>query len=130
MKHLSILDSEQLLRRIPPVHIVPKNGKLGISSAAFKNTTDTYEMSVDLSSKLVSQLDSVKKYPDNWLVSLTAKVVRKLNQGVISQPLRDNNAHGSVWGIKTKSVRNKFVSQCVFIKPSKTVLFFAGIFQN
>ena len=113
----SISDSENLLRRIDPEHHIVPDGKGGVrlSSAAFSNTTGTNEMSVHISSKLASQTDTLKSFPDFYLISFTALTARKLSQGVIPDPLPRDLSHGEVCGDKPKKIQRQFIQNSTWI---------------
>lgn len=122
----SISDSENLLRRInPDYHIVPDGkGGMRLSTAAFSNSHGTDEMSVNISSKLTSPTDTLKSYPNFYLVSFTALTARELHQGVIPDPSPQDSSHGEVCGNKTKSIQKKFIEKSKWIKspPSHSTL--------
>lgn len=120
----SILDSEVLLRRLPPDWVVAGDqGRMKISSAAFKHD----ELSVQIESLLRQQgrpvEDALKGYPDNSLCSITAGLARELGQGVVydTEPPNDR-AHGLVLGKKTKSVANRFAREAKWVVPSEAPL--------
>lgn len=116
-----IIDSEVLLRRLPPLWVVAGDqGRMKISSAAFRHD----ELSIQFESLLGQQgrpvEDALKGYPDNLLCSITAGLAHELGQGVVydTEPPNDP-AHGLVLGKKTKSVANRFAREAKWVIPSE-----------
>ena len=116
----SIPDDERLLRRIPKSwYRLDDTGRVRISSAAFKH----YEMSVYLAS-VVTQTgrkskDLLSNYPNYGLASVTAAVVRELDQIVLRDSTRKEPAHALVVGKKTRSVARRIRNKCEWIiKPN------------
>lgn len=70
-------------------------------------------MSVQLHSVLVglgmAPDDLLKEYPSFSLVSFAAGDARALGQAVAADPLKNDPAHGSVCGKKTKSIQNGLI---------------------
>jgi len=102
----NIPDEEVLLRRIHPVYLVENKERTGrrLSTAAFKNTTGTNSMSVQIKRFLDQAIDALRGFDGQFLVSFTAGFVRGLNprQGVTHCPTPDDDSHGDVWGAKPK----------------------------
>lgn len=123
----SVLDSENLWRRIHPAHIVPdaNRGSLRPSSAAFGDSEDGSPMSVYLSS-LVQQSDRrpadlLSDWRSFGLASIGAGNVRLLHLGVVRDPLPEEPAHGLVTGPKPRSVQRKLAKASTWvILPSPT----------
>ena len=106
-----IVDDDELYRRFPSKMWLKENGKL--SSAAFHNTSDTDDMSVDLarlSSPPITALDH-----SNGVAVFTAGFARSLTQRVYHSPQPDNKAHSTVEGKKTKSISRKFANKAKII---------------
>ena len=111
-----ILDDDEILRRILDDWI-KENGN--ISSAAFQNTSNTDDMSVNLS-RLTTPEETVSEYPSCGVASFLAGFARELDQKVLHDPILDNIAHSTVRGKKTKSIRKKFAKgSTVILSPSK-----------
>ena len=113
MKILEILDEDELYRRVPLLWI--KEGG-NISSAAFQNTTNTDDMSVDLG-KLTTPKRTASAKKGCGVVSFNAGLARKNKQEVLHTPTFQNYAHSTVRGKKTKSIRRELAkgSRIVFL---------------
>ena len=120
----TITSGERLLRRVPPLHIVP-DPKFAtgyrVSSAAFDDT----EMSVDLAAVRVASgepLTSCLAGHDGYgLVSITAGLARTHRQEVRRDPIPENLAHGLVVGAKTRAVKKAFYEACVWVHDPRAL---------
>ena len=111
-----ILDHDELFRRILDDWI-QENGN--ISSAAFKNTSNADDMSVNLA-RLTTPKETISEYPHCGVASFLAGFARELGQKVLHDPILDNIAHSTVRGKKTKSIRKKLAKgSTVILSPSK-----------
>lgn len=99
----TIYDADELYRRVAEYWIKENNL---ISSAAFTNTSDTDEMSVDLSRLTTPQATTLNE-PNYGVASFLASIARELDQEVFHSPNQDNLAHSTVKGKKTRSIRKK-----------------------
>ena len=97
----NIYDEDELYRRVNEQWI-KEDGV--ISSAAFQNTSNTDEMSVDL-----ARLTNIEKTSLNnskyGVASLKTIDVRKLDQEVFHSPEQDNYAHSTVKGNKNTRIK-------------------------
>ncbi len=97
----TIYDEDELYRRVNEQWI-KEDGV--ISSAAFQNTSNTDEMSVDL-----ARLTNIEKTSLNnskyGVASLKTIDVRKLDQEVFHSPEQDNYAHSTVKGNKNTRIK-------------------------
>lgn len=116
-----ILDDAQLWRRVCPAWIIldENHGGVRVSSQAFHDSSDGTPMSV-LISDLVRQTgrdenDVIASFPGYCLASFTAGVARANRQGVAHTPTRDEPAHGSVFGPKTKSIERALARSCEWV---------------
>ena len=116
----SILDEERLLRWVTPSQIIPEEGGLRISSAAFNNP----ELSVNIETLMVLQgrkpeslLDAL---PGFALTSIKAKQVRAFDLPIVldCEPPEDP-AHALVLGKKSKSFTNEMKRSHVWVVPPK-----------
>jgi hypothetical protein len=118
----SISDQDQLLRRIPPQHLVfdSNKGAYRPSSAAFDDSPDGSPMSVLIADVMLqegrSPLAALKGHPDFSLVSIKAGLVRQCGQKIVRNPLPQEKAHGLVVGKKTNSVRKRLARNAIWIK--------------
>lgn len=118
---LSILDTEDLWRNIPPFHIVlDKNtGAKRISKAAFEDHPNGSPMSVTLGSEVINAgrqpTDVLANLSGFCLASVKAFVVRSLGQGIVRKPLPFEPAHAEVFGKKTDSIRKNMATQATWI---------------
>lgn len=113
----SILEHDRLLRRVSANQLCPEaDGSQRPSSAVFKNTDKNTELSINIESLMTAQggvpEDSLKSYPGQYLVSVTAGQVRE--QGPDYPIVKDNElpqdpAHGLVLGKKTGRFANAMV---------------------
>ncbi|MEX0866918.1 MAG: hypothetical protein WD030_06130 [Pirellulales bacterium] len=117
----SILDEEELWRRVPPRLIIFDNN-LGVyrpTSSAFVDSPDGSPMSVVMASeaeKLNRTADSVLIGHEGYsLVSIKVSFVRSLNLGVVRNPLPNEQAHALVFGNKTKSVQRKLAKSAIWV---------------
>ncbi len=81
-------------------------------------------MSVALGVLLIAtELDPeivLEGYPDFGLLSLSAGYLRSLHLGVVAEPTEAEPWHGSVYGKKTGSIRDKLAAAGVWVRrPSK-----------
>jgi len=117
----SILNDDELWRRIPPWHVVEDGNRGGkrISKAAFEDHPDGSPMSVVLADEVkATGRDAhsiVEGYEEFCLASVTAGLARDLNQGVMRKPLDDEPAHAEVFGKKTDGVRKGFAREAVWV---------------
>jgi len=113
----TIKDDEDLWRRIHPNWIVMDEnaGARRVSSAAFDDSLDGTPLSV-LLEKVVIETDRTAEdvmasYPRYPLASITAETARANQQGVAQTPQKDEPAHASVFGPKTKSIK-RAIAKC------------------
>lgn len=117
----SILDGDDLWRRIPPWHVVEDKNRGGkrISKAAFEDHPDGSPMSVLLAKEVTaSGRDAhsvIADYDDFCLASVPAGLARSLNQGIVRKPLDDEPAHAEVFGKKTDGVRKRFAREAIWV---------------
>ena len=117
-----IRDDGQMLRRIPPFHIVSDEslGRLRPSSAAFDDDRDGSPMSVYCRDTIELGGGNIERvmagHDDGYaLAGVTAGQFRSRDQTVHSDPLPDEIAHALVCGPKTDSNRKKFRQQAVWV---------------
>ncbi len=103
MKAEEILNEDELYRRFLDVYLKYDGS---ISSAAFHNTSNTDDMSVDLA-RLTTPEKTVSEYPGLGVASFLAGLARKLKQQVLHDPIPTNIAHSTVRGKKTRSISKK-----------------------
>lgn len=114
----SLRDDDEFYRAInPDVHLKP-NGTL--SSAAFCNSTNTNELSVDWA-ELSTPAQTVGRFP-NWpagkcVASVTAETCSVHNQSIEYSPTRKNPAHSGIIGNKTASTRKKLARAANLLDP-------------
>ena len=88
----TILDEAELWRRIPSWHIVPDEniGRKRPSSAAFEDHPDGSPMSVILGQEVLASgreaSSVIEDLGDFSLASITAKLARSLEQGIVRRP--------------------------------------------
>jgi hypothetical protein len=116
-----IPDDEVLLRRLVPDWIVPgEQGRMRISSAAFKHR----EMSILFLTLLRQQRrqieDALTGHPGDSLCSITVGLARKLGQEIAydTGPPHDP-AHGLVMGKKTQAIASQFARAAQWVIPSE-----------
>ena len=111
-----ILDEDEIYRRILDDWI-KEDGRP--SSAAFQNTSNTNDMSVNLA-RLTSPEKTVSEYPNCGVASFLAGFARELEQQVIHKPISDNLAHSTVRGKKNIRIRRKLVegSTVILLPPN------------
>ena len=116
----AISDNARLWRRIHPlwyqVDAVP--GKRRLTSAAFDDSPDRSPMSVVLADHPdapQSDAECLSLFAGYGLAELSAGSARRQNQRVAHTPTRDEPAHGSVIGKKTKSVKNALRDYAVLL---------------
>ena len=97
----TIYDDDELYRRINEQWI---KGNGDISSAAFQNTSNTDEMSVDLA-RLINIKKTALKNPEYGVASFMAIGARNLGQKVFHSPEQDNDAHSTVKGRKNARIK-------------------------
>ena len=120
---LTIPGEAQLLRRIPPRHLVKdeNSGHLRPSSAAFDNHPDGSPMSVILADVLAQTgrdpAAALTGYEGFALASITAGLVRECGQGVAREPLPDEPAHAVVFGEKPKRIQRKLAKGSRWVVP-------------
>lgn len=107
-----ILNHDELYRRVPDFWIKENS----ISSAAFQNTSNTDDMSVDLA-RLTSPIETVSEYPDCGVASFLAGNARNLGQQVLHDPVPQNLAHSTVRGKKNSRIRKKLAECSKIILP-------------
>lgn len=114
----TIPDDEDLYRRIAKDWLVKDEatGRLRLSSAAFRDNRK--EISVHLSS-LITASDSLSRGGDGiiGLVSITAGQARSLDQGVVRDPLPDDEAHALICGRQSKTTRRHLAATAVWVCP-------------
>jgi hypothetical protein len=94
----TILDGDDLFRRVHPKHIVAdekSDGGFRLSTAAFT----PIELSVDVA-KETTPARCLDKYPEHSLVAFSAGLARSVDQIVTHAPEPDNTAHALVVGKK------------------------------
>ena len=102
---LTIVDSDRLLRRIPPIQVVRESdGNVRPSSAAFKDP----ELSVNIESLMIEQgrliEEAVGGMPGFSLVAMHAGSVRGFGHPIVKDASPPNDpAHGLVLGKKSKA---------------------------
>ena len=96
-----IYDHDELFRRIVN-DWVKEDGSL--SSAAFQNTSNTNDMSVNLA-RLTTPKETISEFPHCGVAKFLTKLARALNQQVLHDPIPKNIAHTTVKGNKTKSIK-------------------------
>lgn len=108
-----IRNEDELYRRVPD-YWVKENGN--ISSAAFQNTSDTDEMSVDLA-RLTTPVKASLNNPKFGVTSIIAGYVRQLEQKVYHEPIVENPAHSTVKGKKTRGIMRSLAKNAKLILP-------------
>jgi uncharacterized OsmC-like protein len=122
----SVTDETDLLRRIPPWHLVKdkNSGAIRISSAAFEDDDEHDPMSVYLASILsANQRDASSVligHEGFALASITAGLAREKRQTVHPDPLAHESSHAVVCGDK-RSGGNKCAKK-VFAKSAKWII--------
>ena len=106
MHVLEILNEDELYRRIPLFWMKPNGNP---SSAAFQNSTGTDDMSVDLG-RLTTPEKTASVKEGCGVASFYASLARENKQEVLHTPSVKNDAHSSVRGKKTKSIRRKLAN--------------------
>ena len=108
-------DDTTLFRRVHPAHFKVENGEMRITSAAFRNTTDTQNMSVDIEELLgesdLTPQDCLDGYEGFGLARFDVGLCHELDQIVRSSPVEGNPAHGDVIGHKTRTTMRQFASR-------------------
>jgi hypothetical protein len=111
-----IFDTDDLYRRFPDDHIRPDGS---LSSAAFQNTSNTDDMSVNLA-KLTTLEETISGFPDFGVASFLAGLARELDQQVLHDPIPDNGAHSIVRGKKSKRIKKRLaLGSTIILLPSK-----------
>lgn len=110
IKQEYIPDQDLLFRRVPPCHYDKKDGSL--KSSLFRGKK---RCSVDWE-KFTTPKKSLKKYPDNLIASLQAKIPRERKQKIIHTPQCGNHAHSDIVGKKTKSIARYLANNCNILK--------------
>ncbi|HYM10426.1 MAG TPA: hypothetical protein VEU62_06830 [Bryobacterales bacterium] len=119
----TIPDQAQLWRRIPPWHFVRDEnlGRLRPSSAAFCNHPDGSPMSILLAEDMAAAgrapNEALRGHEGFALASITAGLARGCRQGVARDPLREEPAHGIVFGEKSKLARKKLAAGSQWVIP-------------
>ena len=114
------MDEERLLRWVTPNQLIPEDGGLRVSSAAFKNP----ELSVIVESLMILQGRNPESLldarPGFALTSIKAKEVRAFNLPIVldCEPPEDP-AHALVLGKKSNSFANAMKRCHVWIVPPK-----------
>jgi hypothetical protein len=122
----TILDDDNLWRRIPPCHFIQDDNVGGVrpSSAAFDDHPNGSPMSVVLESVAVQfgrgPMHVLAGHVGYALASVTAGLARQYQQGVAREPLADEPAHAVVFGNKTKRIKRELAkgSRWVTAPPS------------
>jgi hypothetical protein len=109
--HPEIFAADILIRRISAQYITGQDGNRRISSMAFSCSSDGTGMSVDIA-KLIEEVGSdPRAYVTNdtyfCSVQFTASSVREGDLQAGYYPLPSNPFHGAVWGITTRSQKNR-----------------------
>ena len=116
MKVENIHDEDELYRRIWRDHFKPDGS---VSSAAFQNTTNTFDMSVDLGRLTTPEKTAMGRF-DLGVAKFSAKLARQFEQDVFHDPVPENYAHSTVRGQKSRSVRRHFAKGCeVIVYPKE-----------
>jgi hypothetical protein len=116
-----IRDNDQLLRRIPPKHVVPdqNSGLLRLSSAAFEDDKDGAPMSVYCRTAIESASSNVDRvmagHEGYGLVELGAGVFRECDQTVHPDPIPEESAHTVICGEKTHGRRKRFAREAQWV---------------
>lgn len=113
-----LLHDDEFYRAINPKFHLKPDGRL--SSAAFSNTSNTQEMSVDWA-ELSTPAETVGRFPD-WpagkcVASVTAGTCWNLDQSIEFSPTPHNPAHTGIVGVKTDSVRRKLARTAKILRP-------------
>ena len=110
MSAIQIAENDNLLRRIHPDQIKIENGRQRPASAAFKNTTNTSDMSVNIEKLLAEREDLLAKHRDRGyrLARFQARLAFSLNQTIVHTPNDESLSHGDVVGEKTTSIGRQF----------------------
>lgn len=117
----AIQDADQMLRRIPPWHIVPdaNSGGRRPSSAAFEDDDDGAPMSMYRRTVIDATGGNFKRvmvgHIGYGLVGLSAGDLRGRDQTVHSDPLEDEPAHAVICGPKTDGNRKFFYRRSVWV---------------
>jgi hypothetical protein len=115
----SVADSTKLFRRITQQWLVRDDNLdcVRVSSAAFSSEG----LSVVLEDTLLEggrqPSDVLSDHPDEYLVSITAELVREHDQAVVRTPTDEEPAHGEVVGKKTKGRRRAFAAESLWVVP-------------
>jgi hypothetical protein len=114
----NIPDEERLFRRINLTHVVEgSDGTSLVSSAAF----GAPELSVNIEEAMRAAgrepEDSLKGYPNDLLMSITAGVCRMNRQLVGPDPTPQELAHGYVFSKKTQSIKRALRDAAAWIVP-------------
>lgn len=111
--NIELISSDKLYRRVHYYQIIRDNktGELRPQSDAFSNTTGTLNMSVDIAKLRYAPEESLILFPDDSLVSFKIELATELNQDVIPDPIKENNAHANVKGEKNKRIRRIFAKK-------------------
>lgn len=118
-----ILDDDQMLRRVPPIHFVPNENVGGVrpSSAAFEDDSDGSPMSMYRRTVIDATGGNVERvmvgHIGYGLAGLRAGDLRARDQTVHSDPLEGEPAHAVVCGRKTNGNRKFFYRQSVWVIP-------------
>ena len=125
----TVLDGTLLLRRVPddPGRQLVWDGnqqRWRPSSAAFNDDRRGDPMSVtledtlrELGRPLESALDGHEE--GYFLAAITALLARQNNQGIQRDPLREEPAHGLVFGKKSKAVRSRLAKGAAWVVAPK-----------
>jgi hypothetical protein len=127
----TILNTDPLWRRIPPMHLVPDQteGGVRVSSAAFIDDPDDGDpMSVVLGRELLESgrqpQSALGPHTNFGLMQITAQDARECKQVVFRDPIDDEPAHAKVAGDKPKSVQRRLarVARWVLAPPGNIIL--------
>lgn len=113
-----LIHDDEFFRAInPKAHLKP-DGKL--SSAAFSNSSNTNEMSVDWAERS-TPAETVGRFPHwpagKFVASITAGTCWSLDQSIEFSPTTHNPAHTGIVGAKTDSVRRKLARTAEILRP-------------
>lgn len=122
----SIRNWAELWRWIHPKQFVLDENlkRMRPSSAAFKDSSDGTPMSVDRAKVLAAigrdEYSILRNFPGEALAAFTARLARRLNQGVEPNPLLENPAHTYIFGDKPKGTVRAFAKNSVWVvEPDK-----------
>lgn len=122
----TIVDPEELWRRIPPRHFVfDENANAWRpSSAAFDNDQSGHPMSVVIESTVIATHrgpnEVLAGHAGFALASFSAGAARQFRQGIQRDPISEEPAHALVFGAKTKSTMRALAKSSHWIVKPET----------